>query len=853
MSRKAKWELRHDTLASKIWAKLPEQDRMLRQIRRSLTQRHSDYEAGKGSLLGDKELEAWRPYRSKLNLEPKHEKYFDDSELGWQREQAEQRRRRRLFIGGVLLVALISIVAALISNNYRLTAKELNQDLDERNDELNEKVEEIEKKSDSLNLASQSLAEEISRSELLRQKADSTADIAIERLKSLNLAYENLNQEKQKSERLRQRADSTADVAVERLKSLNLAYENLNQEKQKSERLRQRADSTAGVAKSALNSLQANTEEAMPILLRDIDNLILSLEYDTALLRCQTAWNLVSNEKMINQRFQEIAFFFTEIGAYNKAAAALASIGLPTAANRNSLQVTIEQMDPDHMVKLEKRYYPNMILVEEEQKGQGFYLAQTETTVWQYYLFTLTSKYKMPEIPVWSWQGHHPIVNVSWYDALAYANWLSRRQQLEQVYHLDIPEDPNDLWGLESVKKQPLLDWALNTDLAAGGYRLPTRSEWDYAASGGKRTAKFKYAGSNVLDDVAWFGGNNNPYGPKSVGLKVANELGLFDMTGNVAEWCWDKDASSKFDFDRILQGGGWESGAEAIDSSYLASNGPSSRLPTNGFRLARPTVDKDSDLPQVELEWHQDHLMVNLTKGSPPYNLELLKDGTIVQQFLLQNKGSQKIALLKLRHVPGTYVLEATDEDGQKANKAMSITIPNKSTGTFAGQTYKTIVLNGQTWLAENLNYEVKDSWCYGNDPTNCRTYGRLYTWASAQKACKALGDKWRLPTDQEWYVMVQNYGRCSDNQLEWTSTCGAAYLTLMEEGAIGFAVLLGGNRGPSGLYVGLGRYGSYWSATEIGADTAWDYWFHGDDQRLSRSLYLKSFGLSCRCVEDD
>ncbi|MCB0706912.1 MAG: formylglycine-generating enzyme family protein [Saprospiraceae bacterium] len=157
----------------------------------------------------------------------------------------------------------------------------------------------------------------------------------------------------------------------------------------------------------------------------------------------------------------------------------------------------------------------------------------------------------------------HPVVGVSWDNAVAYCEWLSGK--------------------------------------TGAAYRLPSETEWEYAARGGKESQGFVYAGSNKLKEVGWY--DTNSHGEtKSVGLKLANEMGLYDMSGNVWEWCADhwhenykgipKDGSAWIEGGdsnrRVVRGGSWF----GSDSSCAVSN--RGRVSTGygysfiGFRLAR-------------------------------------------------------------------------------------------------------------------------------------------------------------------------------------------------------------------------------------------------------------------------
>ena len=165
--------------------------------------------------------------------------------------------------------------------------------------------------------------------------------------------------------------------------------------------------------------------------------------------------------------------------------------------------------------------------------------------------------------------------------------------------------------------------------------------------------------------------------------------------------------------------------------------------------------------------------------------------------------------------------------------------------------QTSSTQMRDGKQWMTANLNLKVPDSYCYADAEENCRQYGRLYTWESAQRACRSFEAGWRLPTDDEWHAMAKHYGGIREE----TADLGkAAFTALISGGDAGFNAVLGGGREPDGReYARLEAHGFYWTASETGATTAWFYNFGKGGQSVGRHRTgEKTRAFSVRCLRD-
>jgi len=186
----------------------------------------------------------------------------------------------------------------------------------------------------------------------------------------------------------------------------------------------------------------------------------------------------------------------------------------------------------------------------------------------------------------------------------------------------------------------------------------------------------------------------------------------------------------------------------------------------------------------------------------------------------------------------------------------------------SYGGQEYKTVKIGSQTWMAENLNYQPAsgNSWCHGNDESNCNTYGRLYDWATAMDIDASYNNEswgggnvghrgvcpvgWHLSSDREWTILMVAMDRNSDEQgKKLKSKSGWSNGT----DDYGFSALPGGSRDSDGSFRDIGFRGYWWTATENGGSNAYYRSINDGSASVYSNRNDKIDGFSVRCLKDD
>jgi len=231
---------------------------------------------------------------------------------------------------------------------------------------------------------------------------------------------------------------------------------------------------------------------------------------------------------------------------------------------------------------------------------------------------------------------------------------------------------------------------------------------------------------------------------------------------------------------------------------------------------------------------------------------------------------GSQAFANNQLRSLTIPNGVISMASDAFFGNSKISMSIPKDFTimDSRDGQKYRIVNIGDNTWMAENLNYETSNSWCYGNSNSNCSKYGRLYDWNTAMNACPA---GWRLPTDGHWDNLINAVGgkNVAGERLK-SKTGWEAHSKHIGTDEFGFTALPGGSYcpscGPSSFsdfakginrqFLRAGSDGDWWTARELlkdGVSSGYRMIMRSNGSNVvTYSTVLKNRGLSVRCVQE-
>lgn len=174
-----------------------------------------------------------------------------------------------------------------------------------------------------------------------------------------------------------------------------------------------------------------------------------------------------------------------------------------------------------------------------------------------------------------------PVDSVSWLDAIKFCNALSEQCGLQAAYKIEL-----DTHNMARTGGH-LVTLLANCD----GYRLPTDAEWEYACRAGTNAARY-----GELDDIAWFERNSGE-STQPVGRKQPNAFGLYDMLGNVWEWCWDVYDAQEYQSYRIFRGGGWADAERSVLATNRRRSHPTYAIDDLGFRIAKGPIEVANDL----------------------------------------------------------------------------------------------------------------------------------------------------------------------------------------------------------------------------------------------------------------
>jgi len=450
------------------------------------------------------------------------------------------------------------------------------------------------------------------------------------------------------------------DRANEAKQSISKMVNDINRLRENAVLAEKKATVALADLEKALADIRAKNITTFESFARLSADLIYTLNHAEALEKIKVAVDIEVDAELKRQQLtepiSELLYFFAESGLRLELARRAAELLLQLEPgtelilllrqclnenwnNRKQFAPLLKKLPFFH--KFQVRYYPELATVplgtdgvfemgsdssewgrdNDEQLHQvkltAYQITVTLVTFYQFALYSeATDRSLTSRTPYWGRFGDHPVVNVNWYEAVEYANWLNTQLGLPAVYQ--IKKEVNS--DLDNQVQNDYLKWKVDWNNRIKGYRLPTEAEWELAARGGVGAPKTIFAGSDTLDNVGWYWKNsgdkplsgnwdlNRVYDNNGrthpVKVKKDNGIGIYDMSGNVWEWCWDwysieyyancnnqgivhnPTGPESSTGGRVLRGGRWDHDAEYCRVANRFRINPDYRENRIGFRL---------------------------------------------------------------------------------------------------------------------------------------------------------------------------------------------------------------------------------------------------------------------------